>query len=424
MEYLPKSKFESKTSKNNLTNRYFNNYNSEKIIQSPKITPNKLRNSLQEPKLYSLLDINDKITNSKGPKLSKQYKRLTDKELNKYYGNDKLIGWNYDKLFINKFLKSAKTPKTAVNSKNIIKLSTKETNNNKNNNTQLFQLDDNKITPNTISNNSKKNYLKRPNTGNQKTIGKIIPSTKRNDIWMPKNFKDYDLLVKNPKMMDKNSSQEELFKRVQSFSYNEIKKKMNDTDIFFTKNGNKTRSVNRRIKSSYIFSESDIFCRKNDRVNLSKSGETYLFKTYYGKKYTSSNESNSRWQPGVNYPNFMNYPSTNFNILSPNAKNSQYNKTKQIILEECKNYNKDKKDDGFQKKLSFFNPTHKQKGVGEFIDITKNGSGNPSRDFVNKYKENPLCFQRYSEVCATFGDVYYNYKNVSTRPFMKERFES
>jgi len=53
-------------------------------------------------KLYSLNDINDKITNSKGPKLSKQYKRLTDNELDKCFGNDKLIGWNQDKLFIKK----------------------------------------------------------------------------------------------------------------------------------------------------------------------------------------------------------------------------------------------------------------------------------------------------------------------------------
>ena len=198
---------------------------------------------------------------------------------------------------------------------------------------------------------------------------------------------------------------------------------MKDSDIFSLKEQNVVKNVNRRIKSSYIFGESDIFCKKNDKVNLSKSGETYLFKPNLGIKYTASNESNSRWQPGTNYPNLINHPSTNFNILSPNVKNNQFNKTKQIIFEECKNIKRNNNDEGYQKKLLFFSPAHKQKGMGEFIDITRNGSGNPGRDFISKYKENPLCFQRNSEVCATFGDIYYNYKNFSAKPFIKDRFE-
>ena len=102
MEFRPKSTFGYRTTKNSNSFRCFNNFESEKL----QIQTNQLRNSLKKPKLYSLNDINDKVTNSKGLKLPKQYRRLTDKELNKYFRNDKIIGWNYDKLFINNYFKS------------------------------------------------------------------------------------------------------------------------------------------------------------------------------------------------------------------------------------------------------------------------------------------------------------------------------
>ena len=143
---------------------------------------------------------------------------------------------------------------------------------------------------------------------------------------MPKNFKNYDLIVKNPHLIDSKLKGDSIMKKIPSFTYKEIKKKMNDTDIFFTKN-KKSQSVNQRIKSSYIFSESDIFNRKKDVVNLSKCGEIYLFRPSSNAKYTSSNESKSHWQPSSNYPNLVNHPSTKFNILSPYSLNSQYNKT-------------------------------------------------------------------------------------------------
>ena len=424
MEFRPKSTFGYRTTKNSNSFRCFNNFESEKL----QIQTNQLRNSLKKPKLYSLNDINDKVTNSKGLKLPKQYRRLTDKELNKYFRNDKIIGWNYDKLFINNYFKSLKYAKGELNSRNNKNLFIDTNSIKDSNNTQLPQNENNKNTEKYNSDiikkdTNKKFYMTRPITGEEKKFHNLIPPTKRNDRWMPKNFQKYDLQVKNPQILNKKIEQEEKLRRVPSFSYSEIRKKMKDSDIFSLKEQNVVKNVNRRIKSSYIFGESDIFCKKNDKVNLSKSGETYLFKPNLGIKYTASNESNSRWQPGSNYINLINHPSTNFNILSPNVKNNQFNKTKQIIFEECKNIKRNNNDEGYQKKLLFFSPAHKQKGMGEFIDITRNGSGNPGRDFMSKYKENPLCFQRNSEVCATFGDIYNNYKNVSAKPFIKDRFE-
>lgn len=417
MEFCPISSFEYRTSRNNKIYRGFNHFNKQRINQSPKISTNKLKYSTKKEKLYSLNDINDKITNSKGPKIPKQYKRLTDKELNQYYGNDKLVGWSYDKLLINKYFQQFKTPQNIVNKK-IENL----TESHKENDTNLLNNNKNKISNHNNNENNKKVGFKRPFSQRNKKSQRFIPATKRNDIWMPKDYKKYDLQVKNPRIISTALSFDISLKRIPSYSYQEIRKKMNNTDIFFTKD--KNNNNNKRIKSSYIFSESDVFCVKNDKVNLSKCGETYLFKHNSLKKYTPINESNSRWKPGVNYPNLINHPSTDYSILSPSMKNDQCIRTKQSIFEESKNINKNKINDAYQKKISFFNPTHKQKGLGKFIDITKNGSGNPGKDYVNKFKENPLCFQKNSEVCATFGDVYYNYKNVSTRPFMKERFES
>ena len=418
MEFRPISSFEYRTSRNNKIYRGFNHFNKQRITQSHKISTNKLKYSTKKEKLYSLNDINDKITNSKGPKIPKQYKRLTDKELNQYYGNDKLVGWSYDKLLINKYFQQFKTPQNIVNKK-IGNL----TESHKENDTNLLNNNkNNEISNHNNNENNKKVGFKRPFSQRNKKSQRFIPATKRNDIWMPKDYKKYDLQVKNPRIISTALSFDISLKRIPSYSYQEIRKKMNNTDIFFTKD--KSNNNNKRIKSSYIFSESDVFCVKNDKVNLSKCGETYLFKHNSLKKYTPINESNSGWKPGVNYPNLINHPSTNYSILSPSMKNDQYIRTKQSIFEESKNINKNKINDAYQKKISFFNPTHKQKGLGEFIDITKNGSGNPGKDYVNKIKENPLCFQKNSEVCATFGDVYYNYKNVSTRPFMKERFES
>ena len=420
MEFRPKSTIEMRSSRNKKSYRCFNNFKCENITKNSNILTNKLTYSSQEKKLYSLSDINEKITNSKGPNLRKQHIRLTDNELNKFFGNNKLIGWNHDKLFIRNYFKMLKVPQSAFNSKNKKIEYTKNKDNKSESSKNNEQLNSN----NQNIDSTKKNERKRQNLQKEIKLQRIIPATKRNDIWMPKNFKNYDLLVKNPLLIETKITQESLLKRIPSYSYQEIRKKMNSTDIFFAKDKKAEKNTNRRVKSSYIFGESDIFCRKNDKVNLSKSGEKYLFNTNLLNKYTSSNESNSRWQPGINYPNLINHPSKNFNILSPNIRNNQYNKTKQTIFEECKNINKNKNDEAYQKKLLFFNPTHKQKGIGEFIDITKNGSSNPGKDFISKYKENPQCCLRSSEVCANFGDVYYNYKNVSARPFTKDRFES
>ena len=61
-----------------------NSHNNEKLLSWLKM--NSGNKSKEKPKLFSLLDINDKITNSRGTSIPKQYRRLTDKEQQRIFG--------------------------------------------------------------------------------------------------------------------------------------------------------------------------------------------------------------------------------------------------------------------------------------------------------------------------------------------------
>ena len=460
MDYRPKSTFELRYKKNK--SNYYNFNAFKDINQSPKISSNKIRDLPEDIKQFSLLDINDKITNSKGTSLSKQYKRLTQDEINKQFGMDKLVGWRYNKLLITRYLRRIQTSKNIINKKNILnknelpnienKIDSNETKiksisqpktarnkesksineyfeNEKNNDSHINNITNNLINNYNINNKNNldkneqiNNKSNQTNQKNQKSENKeqfIYPSTKRNDRWMPKNFQNYDLLVKNPNILLNKLKDDSKKRKMPFLTSKEIKQKMNETDIFFVKSKKIMKNIlAEKVNNSNLYTDSDIFAMKNDVVNLSKCGETYLFKSNSTKKYTSANESNSKWEPSSNLPNLVNYPSKEFNILCPDKK--YYNNTRQKILENCKN--KINNINNQDIKNIFFNPTHKQKGLSEFIDITQNGSGNPGREFVKAFKENPLCFQQNSDVCATYGDVHLDYRPTCTRPFIKDRF--
>ena len=94
---------------NSISNQNKNkgNYNktySNGFIQSPKIFSEKMRvlKNKKDPKLFSLLDIDDKKTNARGTSIPNQYKRLTDDEIKKKFDVSYTIGWNYDKNFMKK----------------------------------------------------------------------------------------------------------------------------------------------------------------------------------------------------------------------------------------------------------------------------------------------------------------------------------
>ena len=63
------------------------------------------------------------------------------------------------------------------------------------------------------------------------------------------------------------------------------------------------------------------------------------------------------------------------------------------------------------------NPIYRQKGIGEFIDITRNGGNNVGKDFLGYYSKNNKCFMKHNEVCADFYDSYIFYKDICEKPF-------
>ena len=462
MESRPKSTFELR--RKNINDDYLNIYNEKGINQSPKIFSNKIRDLRGEKKLFSLIDINHKITNSKGTTLPIQYKRLTSEEINNYFHNDKLVGWSYDKPLINKYKKRIKEAITSLNSKKIFdkkdlpNIGYKVGNNSniknvsheqskKKESTSKSEIIENKNILNQNNRNSKRTlnssysnvdgniYVKKreinhnissaiqPRNRNQSQENKnqiVFSPTQRNDSWMPKNYKNYELLVKNPNLLFLKLKEDSLKRKIPFDTSKEISKKMYDSDVFFAKNKKKINEVFPKKNNSTIYTNSDIFCIKKDTGSLSKCGETYLFKSFSKNKYTPANESNSKWEPSSNLPNLMNYTSKEFNIISPDKKTNS--KTWPKIIEESKIRFKNNNIIDENNKNLFFNPTHKQKGISEFIDITQNGSGNPGREFVKSFKDNSLCFHKNSDVCATFGDIHLDYKNICTRPFVKEKF--
>ena len=446
MEYRPKSTVEKrlKVRKINQINNctYFNFYKEKGTNQSPKISSNKIRNITGEEKLFSLIDINDKVTNNKGTSLTNQYKRLSQEEFNKTFGIYE-FEWNYDKTLIKNYLKNIHSTTSLFNSKigtdqnelpnidkkTIVKsISQPKDLNNKN--TLIKNEKENEKEKNISKSSSMKvfdsineeNKIKNKRNINQKLENDnnskeyICSNTveKRNDRWMPKNYQNYELLVKNPRLVFLKMKEDSLKRKIPFYNSKEISQKMNDTDVFFTKNKKILKNVfNQKKNISSVYSDSDIYSIKNDIPLLSRCGETYLFKNNSNNKYTSVNESNSKWKPSSNLPNLINYSSIEYNILSPGTKSN--NHTKQNIIEECKNKTKNENN-------IFFNPTHKQKGLSEFIDITQNGSGNLGKEFEKFFKENPFCCHQKSEVCGTFGDIHLNYKSTCTRPFIKNRF--
>lgn len=532
MKFRPRTTFENR---NRCCIPYQTNSNvfseSKDIYQSPKIQTNKIRtlDNGKKKKLFSLLDIDDKITNCRGTSTNNQYKRLSTNEIDKMFGVTYRVGWNYDKGLLEKFMNRTKTPHQKYNFSNtFMKNENKEKNNNDNNynektltkneknmipsfsepcfeikndlkqnikkntdnikekkvrilrnievdnninegiifsennnncvhtldtaekNIKKYNLNDNtkennvtskdtninnynntistaKNVSKELSNNNKTNInsvlnpprtpLKLKKNRNEKKreiIEAISTPTDRNDRWLPKNYSDYELLVKNPKLLQQKLNQDSFSGKLPYCTLNDIVNKVNNTDIFFINSPSyieERKNINQKKNASIKYTGSDIFGVKNDLNNLLKCGENYLFKNTPKPKYTSSRESNSKWAPNQNnLPSLFNYQSTGYNITCPDKKANA--KTKQIVMEESYN-----RGEGV-------NPTHKQKAMSEFIDITKNGSGNPGRDFIKNFKENKLCCFKKSDVCATFGDIHKIYKDLCNKPFIIDKFSN
>ena len=88
----PKSSIPNMRLKNKLkleTNSKLNQKdNSISLDQSPKISSGKYRTLFEEKKFFSILDVNEKLTNDKGPSLPVQFRRLSENEMQELFKLD------------------------------------------------------------------------------------------------------------------------------------------------------------------------------------------------------------------------------------------------------------------------------------------------------------------------------------------------
>ena len=428
---LPKSF--SKLDKNTFNNIQYNFSRTSTNFYSPNNSKNSFNKSFRilsssnnaflpkfKEKLFSLLDVNYKVTNSRGTSLPIQYKRLSEEENKRQFGFLYREEQNHNLALIKNFL----------NNMRISKYKIKKEDKNKNNEKKLeIKIDNNnKEKDNNIpkKENTKK-IIDKPNKKiktkiNEKSEKLKLKLKNRNDLWLPKGYPEYELLVENPKLLKKYIKNNIFANNLPEYTLSDVKKKSKESDIFFKKPITFKESLYNKKTSRNNYQSSDIFNLKYDLENLSKCSETYLFKDKNKNKnnYYITRESESKWSPKIPFLGFMNCPSTEYNILSPSKINIGYTRDKivtEVEKNKSRNIEEKKLGEKISKSVNYMNPIYRQKGIGEFIDVTRNGGNNVGKDYLAFYHKNNKCFRKSNDVCATFYNSYNFYKDICQKPF-------
>ena len=467
-------------------------------LQSPKVTSLQKR-STPQPKLFSLIDINDKITHKKSTDLPAQYKRRSVEEIKRllnqttqpFYEKIKTnltyrpyIGKNHKrhKEFNYSMLqkKSDNCTTSCVNnyytedvsennnSTNLINANTKMNSNiNTNNNNSICDQNTSTHIDNTLNTIHIKNH--NSNYKGRKTQTAIPPSRSKrlykpyifeyrdyqkfenkipHDKFKPRDYEYCEELIKKAAInqykpiskqhiMDslrskssntKNDNNSLLDKSLPLLIHKELKQQSFESDIFFQKQsqqeqqhhqqqqvqakissynskGLRSKSTNSIVKP---FQQSDIFLLKNDDVSINKSGEKNFFKIKPQFKYTASRESNSMWHPKNIMPALLNYSSSEYHILNPSIKN--ISQTKHQIKEQYKEMNNSN------------NVGHKQKGLAEFIDVSRVSAPHSNKDYLEIYSKNKGAFAKRNDICSEYYDIYgQGYSKFCDKPFQKHQ---
>ena len=408
--------YKPNSNKNNISTKNF------RIFSSNAYAPR------YKEKLFSLLDINDKITDSRGTSLPIQFKRLTEEENKRQFGFLYREEQNYNLALIKNFLNNMNMSKYQIKKENKEEKEVKKNKEDKKNKTKekkleikIEQSNKEKATnknKNEIKTNELNSKIKKNKPEEEKTKIKI---KNRNDLWLPKGYPEYELLVENPKLLKQYLKNNFFANNIPEYSLSDVRRKSKESDIFFKKPITFKESLyNKKIKNNN-YNSSDIFNLKYNIENLAKCSEKYLFKEKPKDNYYITRESESKWSPKIPFLGFMNSPSTEYNILNPSKKNYIGFTRDKIIteVERCKNKNIEEKklDKKISKSVNYMNPIYRQKGIGEFIDITRNGGNNVGKDFLGYYSKNNKCFMKHNEVCADFYDSYIFYKDICEKPF-------
>ena len=412
--------------------------------QSPKISSGKYRSLISNKSYFSILDVNEKLTNYKGPSIPIQFKRLTSKEIKELFKGDitdthknvKKIKYtsmrnillnrmNYpgttkNKKIKNNFEEQKQTEK--INFETDIKTSILSEKKDRTLDASKSGFNNNYIT----KLKKERNMIQRPQTckATRKNISfnnlsSPIEERKdkekieiKRDMWKPLNYEYYEEMVKNRNYFMKKMQENPFFNKLPQCSIKEIKQKANNSDIFLVVKNVETNDLEKQMTSNKneknnIYFNSDIFNIKNDDTSIKKIGEKYLFNDPKNPKYTTSNESKSDWQNKLIKEALNNCSSKHYNILIPNRRNDFM--TKDDIYKSL------------NEKNVFNNLLHKHNTVSKYIDSANNNSTNFGQEYLKYYKSNPNCFKRILEHCGTFGDLFMQYKNIVDRPFIKKK---
>ena len=399
----PLSHYLNKNNKNILTD---NNKN-VLLQQSPKISSRKFRvfkteenknksNKYIKNNLFSLNDINDKVTNKRGTDFPDSFKRYNYNELKKI-----ITSSNENKI------------------KNKEKIEENKQNNNNNNKdykrpNSAKNLNKKKLKINIENNNTKENNKNNENNNNNNNKDiKIIYNTnkkaeellikyminKKNDKFLPKNYNYYNTCLNNPILYNemKNEQILKIAPKYKILNYNNIKNKINYSDIFFVKKenniNNKTfNNTNNKYLQSNIFNTNSL-----TNYDIEKSSEKYLFNKTNLQKYSKISDSKSDFVPykinNVNQINSNNLTNEKYNIIAPNIKN---------YLDICKNDVKSNK---------------KIKGLSEFYDKTRKTNCNINEDYQKAFENNKFTFRKVHQMCGDYIESYNISKSLVNHPF-------
>ena len=188
------------------------------------------------------------------------------------------------------------------------------------------------------------------------------------------------------------------------------------SNIFFLNSSEINKSYYKTIESEkrknlYLrYRDSDIFNLRKDKNIIDKSGEYSYFRRNQKNNinniiYNANNETLLGWNLRKPLPSYMNYASSKFNLFNRDMPN--IGPTKEKVIEETR-------------KLSeSFNPSHKQKGLTEFIHLSRVSATNINEDYNKALKENPNIFKRKNDFSSEFYDIYGKYNSLCERPFPK-----
>jgi hypothetical protein len=184
-----------------------------------------------------------------------------------------------------------------------------------------------------------------------------------------------------------------------NINFNYTNNNTNDADVEASpsneKNYSPKKNQNKSTKFGYDIFRSDVFNFKKQYSSefLKKSGEkTVLLPPT--KFYTSNSMSNSVWIPSHSNPSLFNHTNNEYHILNPSIKTISPLKSK-IITSDNKDI-----------------ITHRQKSFSEFVDITRNGSPNPNKDFVNIYKKTLKPFNKTKNLCSEYALMSHTNKDM------------